>query len=110
MKVLLLLLVSILLTGCHSIDAYPNTQSPLLSKSTVNSVYVHVRWHKSVDTLTDACTNDNRLMYGCAYFTTIENKNFCVIHAIEPKDFGDAAKMAILGHEFWHCLGARHLP
>lgn len=109
MKVLLPLLASVLLTGCYSITKYPDLELPTITKSTTTTVKVYVQWHESVDSITKACSdNKNILIYGCAVSFTSKENSICIIHAMEPKNFSDAPKLAILGHEFWHCLGARH--
>jgi hypothetical protein len=32
----------------------------------------------------------------------------CLVIAVEPHDFKDFDRLAVLGHEAWHCMGARH--
>jgi hypothetical protein len=32
----------------------------------------------------------------------------CVMFLVAPKDFQDRERLAVLGHELWHCTGARH--
>jgi hypothetical protein len=32
----------------------------------------------------------------------------CLIIAVEPDNFQDRERLAVLGHEAWHCFGARH--
>ena len=32
----------------------------------------------------------------------------CVMFLVAPKDFQDRDHLAVLGHELWHCTGARH--
>jgi hypothetical protein len=32
----------------------------------------------------------------------------CVIFAVEPRNFQDQQRLAVLGHEAWHCFGAKH--
>jgi hypothetical protein len=33
----------------------------------------------------------------------------CLIFVVAPHDFQDVERLAVLGHELWHCQGARHL-
>jgi hypothetical protein len=44
--------------------------------------------------------------HGCAMLDD-EGQN-CVIFAVEPNDFQDRERLAVLGHEAWHCFGAKH--
>jgi hypothetical protein len=44
--------------------------------------------------------------HGCAMLDD-EGEN-CVIFAVEPDDFQDRQRLAVLGHEAWHCFGAKH--
>ena len=32
----------------------------------------------------------------------------CVMFLVAPKDFQDRDHLAVIGHELWHCQGARH--
>jgi hypothetical protein len=32
----------------------------------------------------------------------------CLIFTVAPIDFQDRDRLAVLGHEVWHCQGARH--
>lgn len=100
----LLLILCLLLSGCHTISAYPVGQPDLVTKSSLTEVRVSVNWVKSVDQLNSLCRVPDKIVYGCAF----SYENYCKIHVIEPRDFDDIALLAMLGHEFWHCLGARH--
>ena len=103
---ILLCILCLLLSGCYTITEYPSPQPPLTVKSSIPEVTVKVNWVQSVDQISQACGANNRLLYGCAYSYP---GNRCEIYVIEPRDFNDIALLAMLGHEFWHCLGARHL-
>jgi hypothetical protein len=45
-------------------------------------------------------------VHGCAMRDPGSDR--CVLFLVEPKDFQDRERLAVLGHEFWHCTGARH--
>jgi hypothetical protein len=32
----------------------------------------------------------------------------CLVFAVEPTNFQDRNRLAVLGHEIWHCFGAKH--
>lgn len=92
----------LLLLGCHSISQYP-TQPPTTSKAIFDQVNLKVNWVTNIDVIAKACESRNTT-YGCA----VKNGSSCVIYVVEPIDFNDVPKLAMLGHEVWHCLGARH--
>lgn len=102
------LVALLFLTGCYSITHYPEQQDTI-SKSTITHTEVRVIWHKSVDEINAACRfKTNRITYACASVFIQNQRSICLIHTIEPNDFTDQVRLMILGHEFWHCLGARH--
>lgn len=82
-------------------------QYPDSAKSTRNTVTVNVVWmtdHDEVDAI-------------CSAFAGIEPKGTIrgcylpsnnVIYVVEPTSFNDHYHLLILGHEFWHALGADH--
>ena len=45
-------------------------------------------------------------VHGCAMKDPGSDR--CVMFLVEPKDFQDRERLAVVGHEFWHCTGARH--
>lgn len=92
----------LLLLGCHSINYYPE-QRKITSRSTIDQINLRVIWTTNIDEIAKAC-GSKRVTYGCA----IAINNSCVIYVVEPIDFNDTPKLAMLGHEVWHCLGAKH--
>jgi hypothetical protein len=88
----------------HQITGY--TQQPkTLARADRDSVLVIVRWVRGVDDLVDHCDPvPGVIVYACA----IPRGPVCTVWAVQPDDFDDATKLAILGHELWHCLGAQH--
>jgi hypothetical protein len=44
--------------------------------------------------------------HGCAMLD--DDGENCLIIAVEPDNFQDRERLAVLGHEAWHCFGARH--
>lgn len=55
------------------------------------------------------CRNGSEKLevHGCAMRDPGSDR--CVMFLVEPKDFQDRDRLAVIGHELWHCLGARHL-
>jgi azurin len=82
-------------------------QEPL-SKSTRTHSSVTVQWESHPYDVTEACREEgapmNMKIDGCA----IQAGDACKIIAVEPSHWGDYRGLRILGHEFWHCAGAKH--
>lgn len=81
-------------------------QAALIQRATVKQTTVYIRWVNTKAEANRICASKGAPEYSgaCAYGTT----DSCNIVAIQPKDFNDTAALAVLGHEFWHCLGAKH--
>lgn len=84
-------------------------QYPDHAKSTRTTVTVHVVWMPSYRAVTVWCSflngeppPERGMIVGCYHRLT------STIYAVEPKNFNDHEKLEILGHEFWHALGAEH--
>lgn len=82
------------------------TTAPLLQRATVRTTTITVTWARDLRHATMLC-EDRGLQHsaaGCAWGTTED----CRIVVVQPKDFDDHSRLGVLGHEVWHCLGARH--
>lgn len=106
MKKVQVLLFLLLLTSCeYKVNDYP-PQPAMTIPPYLGAVQIAVYWHQNVDEIAQFCPKkDNLIVYECAL--TLKTGS-CVIHALQPKDFNDTPKLAMLGHEFLHCLGAQH--
>lgn len=84
-------------------DAPPGVY-PDSAKSTKTTVTVHVVWLPTFEAVHSICTIQlaEQGVVGC--FNPATN----TIYAVEPVNFNDHFKLEILGHEFWHALGAQH--
>lgn len=85
--------------------APPPGPYPGSSKSTRTSVTVHVVWLPSIRAVNAVCTfliEQQSGIVGCF------NPQTMTIYAVEPRNFNDDFYLEILGHEFWHALGAQH--
>ena len=84
-------------------------QYPDEAKSTQTTVTVHVVWLPSFDAVNHFCSflmcepipKDGTIV-GCY------NPMNQTIYAVEPTSFNDHFRLEVLGHEFWHALGATH--
>ncbi len=92
-----------------AISAFASGHYPNEAKSTRTTVTVHVVWLPSFDAVNHFCSflmsqpiPTDGVIVGC-YDRETET-----IYAVEPKSFNDEKRLEILGHEFWHALGARH--
>lgn len=77
------------------------------SKADREVVEITVRWVPA-DGIDAACkaagADDGAQFAACA----ASGKTRCTILAVQPRSFDDAAGLRTLGHEAWHCFGARH--
>lgn len=81
-------------------------QYPDSAKSTKTTVTVHVVWLPSFKAVDAFCSLD--MPKGDGKIVGCFDPKVNTIYAVEPKNFNDAVRLEILGHEFWHALGARH--
>lgn len=49
--------------------------------------------------------NDSKV-HGCAMRDPGSDR--CVMFLVEPRDFQDRDRLAVMGHELWHCQGSGH--
>lgn len=83
-------------------DQYPDQ-----AKSTRTTVTVTVVWLQSFEDVDKVCASlgwekPEGVIVGCYHRSTR------TIYAVEPTSFNDYLHLTILGHEFWHALGAEH--
>jgi hypothetical protein len=102
--------LQLLLPACsvlsHQITGYP-TQPAMTQPPVVQTTTVEVNWTADVDEIGKHCGQD-KIYYGCASYTPVLGHGICTVWAPLPSSFNDLVRLAILGHEFLHCLGARH--
>ena len=73
------------------------------------AVYVKVEWQPDWDTVNKLCAKlINVPLPDDGVFLACYNSETHTIYAVQPRNFNDERRLAILGHEFWHALGARH--
>lgn len=101
------------LTSCITVkptfpDPVPVGKYPEHAKSTAKAVIVRIQWHDTFADVNAACEAigaapvPGESIVGCFDHET------GTIHAVEPANFNDEFRLMILGHEFWHALGATH--
>lgn len=85
-------------------------QPPMSRAPTVTHTYIAVNWVEDVDAIAKACNGEmGAIIVGCAHVEFIEaDTSVCTIWAPQPHDFNDLVRLVILGHEVFHCFGARH--
>lgn len=90
---------------------YQPLDYPKEAHATQTTVTVNIVWLKSYDSVDVVCNlldgvfpppNDGTMIVGC--FDPRDN----TIYAVQPRNFNDSEHLEILGHEFWHALGALH--
>lgn len=103
-KLLISLFICLFASACIAV------QPDLIHKSNRDVTTVHMRWMKSFIEVNNACNKYVSMpmlsILGCTVFDGYDGS--ITIIAVEPDDFNDHTKLEILGHEFWHALGAKH--
>lgn len=81
---------------------------PDRAESDRTDITIHIIWLKNYAEVSRACSElegiypPKSIIYGC-YFRMANT-----IYAVQPESFNDYEHLVILGHEFWHALGAEH--
>jgi hypothetical protein len=96
------------LAACaYQITGYTH-QPELTQNATVNRTTITVHWTDDVDEISRLCGSD-KIYVGCADVVMVSpTTSRCTMWLPQPKDFNDEVRLKILGHEAWHCFGARH--
>jgi hypothetical protein len=105
--------IASLLGGCYTLAEYPE-QPPITTGGSVERSRVRFNAVGGLDELQSKCMNRDPgfLTYACAYpyvEQATPKRSICTIFALAPEDSRDTAKLAVLGHELWHCFGAAHV-
>jgi hypothetical protein len=96
----------VLIALCVAVAAC-NAPAPPASLADRGDVHVTVRWveARAIDAACkQAGAKDGEHFNACAASGPRE----CTILAVQPRNFEDADALKVLGHETWHCFGARH--
>lgn len=100
-----------LLLGVAFLFALPTFagQYPDEAKSIYTTVIVHVVWLPSFDVTNLFCSHImNKPISTEGKIVGCYDRGNQTIYAVEPRNFNDLKRLSILGHEFWHALGAEH--
>lgn len=97
------------LVACeHKVTEYPAVAQMTKSASR-DRVVLYPIWVTDVDKIAEKCEKPDVLHYGCATPEQLGPDNYaCRIYVQKPKDFNDVPRLAVIGHEVIHCLGAEH--
>jgi hypothetical protein len=92
------------IAACHQVTDY--TPQPRMTQGPTKSAnFVVVHWvGDDIDEVVRACPE----LKGGTYYGCARDNGVCDVWVQQPKDFNDVARLAVLGHEILHCLGARH--
>ena len=104
---------SLALAGCATQSAFQYAREvgsrEALSKGTPGGE-VHVTWRfgspEWVNSICGGAAGTDPAVHGCAFNDPARGQ--CVVFLVEADDFQDKERLAVMGHELWHCLGARH--
>lgn len=88
----------------------------MINKAKWSKTTIEIHWLPTQQAVSDKCislgTNDGpeagpKAYNGCARSKPDDIK-ICEIYLVEPKNFDDREALEALGHETWHCFGAKH--
>jgi hypothetical protein len=93
----------------YQITDYPPQPKTLFGPQVPKAI-VTIVWTDDVDDISKHCGSPpNRIVTGCSETVQyLANENRCTVWASMPRNFDDEPRLAILGHELLHCLGAQH--
>ena len=101
MKYLIAFVMIVAASGCAS--THYTTEFPADEWTGTMSI----RFVESVDEVSRLCRQRNTYAWGCAYVRS-EPYDSCRVVMLRPRGFEDADAMVTLGHEVYHCMGAKH--
>lgn len=105
----IILLICLMLTACNdsTSNRYDTVNKDTWTKTTIKVIWVN---KSEIDKVcSDLGTKDGGgAQYGgCARSSPLE-VNVCEVYAPQPENFNDDTALVNLGHEVWHCFGAKH--
>lgn len=82
-----------------------------LNRANRDKISIEVHW-VSKSKISDKCKQLGakpltNTYAGCAR-SKPSDKSICEIYVVQPNGFNDDYRLEILGHEVYHCLGAKH--
>jgi hypothetical protein len=105
----ILIVLALALVGCQKA---PSDRYETVNQARWKTVTIEMHWGAKED-ITSVCQSlgasdsPSNIYNGCAR-SKPDDVNICEIYATQPNKFDDTADLAVLGHEVWHCLGAKH--
>lgn len=108
------LLFSVILSGCASINKYDLVKEvEAVTKSTVTLFFLTPKEveEKCESYLSEHRLKSNQVFKACSVLITTpeSDTSVCEVVAPKPKNFADWKNLSLLGHEIWHCFGAKHV-
>jgi hypothetical protein len=108
-NVLKCLLLSMVLVACNK--STPNKYE-MVSVDRWTQTTIKVIWESRLR-IDDICQSLGTRDGGTGHYNACSKSsdndiNVCEIHAVRPDDFDDSRALEVLGHEAWHCFGAKH--
>lgn len=113
--ILVLFSPALLQPGCatYMVNDYPEVR-PTVQRGAVKHVQLHIHWVKTVDELATAPCHSRirgKTTYECAMWVVnpdAPDTGSCDLYTLEPADFNDKLRLALMGHGLWHCLDSIH--
>lgn len=106
------LVAALLLASCASVDGfqYARDVGPAeVTRRAPESGEVVVVWRFGTpEWVKVVCSQAGKqqVVHGCVWADPAGGR--CLLFAVAPSGFDDRERLAVLGHEFWHCQGALH--
>lgn len=105
------LLLALLLAGCTASFDYARDVDarPMVSRGATQGE-VTIIWRMGdaeyVNRMCNWRPHLGGMTHGCAILD--EKAGRCAMFVQQPRDFQDMERLALLAHEVWHCMGAKH--
>jgi hypothetical protein len=114
MKKLITIFIILLLVSCDNSTKSPTNRYEMINQDKWQRTSIQIIW-KNKSEINEVCTllgaNDGvgagPAFGGCSR-SNPHDVSICEIYAPRPENFDDSIALENLGHEAWHCLGARH--
>ena len=110
LRILLSLVISLAMGGCAEFEYARDVAPTVMTNGGQSDGEIRVVWRFGTpEYIHRMCSirEGGPIIHGCA--ARNPDGKSCVIYVVQPRNFQDDGRLAVLGHEFWHCLGARHL-
>ncbi len=102
----------LLLGGCASVDSFQydrNVANTPIVRTAPAKGEVTIAWHSGTPEYIHTMCQwkpGGAPIHGCAVLDEVNAR--CVLFFVTPAGLMDKERLAVMGHEAWHCLGMKH--